>query len=157
MLKCSKPTMANITPAKQQQVSIVIMTMLASSSKLILELKTNCNQGHFFFSSLGWIVGNVLWEDLEELWVFSNDSSGALKLNCWVWRSLAKQSGSLYQISVVANPVRPPAAFMVKLHRGTATRAVCVWSCDFASGTNTDGHQRERRSVFFMWQCNVCV
>lgn len=86
MSKCSKPTMVNITPAKQQQVSIVNMTM------------------------------------------FSNDSSGALseELNYWVWRSLAKQNGSLYQISVVSNPVQPPAAFMVKLHRGTTTRAVCV-------------------------------
>lgn len=26
------------------------------------------------------------------------------------------------------------------------------WSCDFASGTHTDGHQRERCCMFFMWQ-----
>lgn len=28
-----------------------------------------------------------------------------------------------------------------------------LWSCDFASGTNTDGHQREQHHMVFMWRC----
>lgn len=76
MLKCSKPTMVNLPNNSKLALSIWPCWHLAQTAIRVI-----------FFSSLGWIVGNVSWEDLEELWVFSNDSSGALseELNFWVW------------------------------------------------------------------------
>ncbi len=37
------------------------------------------------------------------------------------------------------------------LHREQNT----VWSCDFASGKNTDGHDRQQGHMLFMWQCKL--
>lgn len=56
----------------------------------ILKLKINWLQSWPFFCSVGQTehgFGSVCWENLEELWVFSNDCSGALseELRAWVW------------------------------------------------------------------------
>lgn len=90
------------------------------------------------------IVGFGTW---QHSWQFSDRNT--IPFNVWseVLYNCFQTHRQILSLSVV-NPVQPSAVFMVKHYT----------ECDFASGTNTDRHQREQRCTYVDGQgCDFCV
>lgn len=95
------------------------------------------------------MMGNVWWENLEELWVFSTESSGALLEELGVvW---SEQNNTLHQTAALVKPCSASSGFHGEtLHCSTATGPVC--DCATSPQVQTQMGIKEN-SMFFMWQC----